>query len=125
LEEIFNNASLSKYIFLWHDLGATQSYKNITGKKSVSQKNKMTRLRKVVNILSEYLDKDVMISPKPIGDTYQNWKENTLKQSIHASSKCFESLEGVQGMEKFQCIDEMSMSVFIRIIAKHERNLEV
>ena len=81
----------------------------------------MTRLRKIVNILSEYLDKDV-ISPKPIGDTYQNWKENTLKQSIDASSKCFESLEGVQGMEKFQSIDEMSMSVFIRIIARRERN---
>jgi len=118
LEEKLDNSPLSEFIFLWYDFSVVESYNNIIGTKTDAQKNKKTRLKKVVTKLSEYMGPDVVVSQKPIGKGYDVWKRETIIISQTAAAKCFEVLksEKRKGMEKYKVIDDMSITAFIRII---------
>jgi len=118
LVEKFDKSPLSQFIFLWYDFSVVESYNNIIGTKTDAQKNKKTRLKKVVTKLSEYMGPDVVVSQKPIGKGYDVWKRETIIISRAAAAKCFEVLKSQKrkGMEKYKVIDDMSITAFIRII---------
>ena len=124
LEEKFDNAPLSEFIFLWYDFSVVESYNNIIGAKTDAHKNKKTRIKKVVTKLSEYMDPDNVVTDKPIGTGYDVWKRETINMSRGAAARCFDVLKSEKriGIEKYEAIDDMSITAFIRIIGKKKQD---
>ena len=58
-----DGAKLSQYLYLWYDLNALVSYDKIEGKKKSSEKNKMKRIKHVVNSFMKFSDKDIPERP--------------------------------------------------------------
>ena len=109
-----DGAKLSQYLYLWYDLNALVSYDKIEGKKKSSEKNKMKRIKHVINSFMKFCDKDIPERPTILQE-YKEWQKHVMSSSNTCAQNAFDELKGlkIDGMDKYNTIDDMTISAYI------------